>query len=86
MMLTLLKHLKRAHFVTDEDIASMQKMEILKERTIQDYRSTYNDIRDWLRREKSGKESEESKIDWDDVVFEIDLLNHKKLTLITFLN
>ncbi len=29
-----------------------------EERVIQDYRSTYNDIRDWLRREKAGKEKQ----------------------------
>lgn len=72
---------KEAHFVTDEDIASMQEVEILPDRAIQDYRSTYNDIRDWLRREKSGKKSEESKIDWDDVVFEIDLLKSQEINL-----
>lgn len=72
---------KKAHFVTDEDIAAMQKIELLKERTVQDYRSTYNDIRDWLRREKSGKESEESTIDWDDVVFEVDLLKSQEINL-----
>ncbi|HRB39009.1 MAG TPA: HsdR family type I site-specific deoxyribonuclease, partial [Bacteroidia bacterium] len=59
---------KKIHFVTDEDIAVMHKIELLKDRTIQDYRSTYNDIRDWLRREKAGKETAESTIDWDDVV------------------
>ena len=72
---------KEAHFVSDDDIAAMQEIELLTERTIQDYRSTYNDIRDWLRREKSGKESEESKIDWDDVVFEIDLLKSQEISL-----
>jgi len=72
---------KKEHFVTDEDIAVMHKIEMLAERTIQDYRSTYNDIRDWLRREKSGKESEESTIDWDDVVFEIDLLKSQEINL-----
>jgi len=72
---------KAAHFVTDEDIAAMQQIELLKDRTIQDYRSTYNDIRDWLRREKSGEESEESNIDWDDVVFEIDLLKSQEINL-----
>src|SRR5690606_13182754 len=72
---------KEAHFVTDEDIAAMQEIELLKERTVQDYRSTYNDIRDWLRREKSGKEAEESTIDWDDVVFEIDLLKSQEINL-----
>jgi len=76
-----IEEFKKAHFVTDDDIASMQKIELLKERTIQDYRSTYNDIRDWLRREKSGKESEESTIDWDDVVFEIDLLKSQEINL-----
>lgn len=72
---------KETHFVTDEDIAAMQAVEILPDRTIQDYRSTYNDIRDWLRREKSGKESEKSKIDWDDVIFEIDLLKSQEINL-----
>jgi len=72
---------KKEHFVTDEEIAAMKNIELLKERTVQDYRSTYNDIRDWLRREKTGKESEESKIDWDDVVFEIDLLKSQEINL-----
>jgi type I restriction enzyme R subunit len=72
---------KETYFVTNEDIAIMQEINLLPERTIQDYRSTYNDIRDWLRREKNGKELEESKIDWDDVVFEIDLLKSQEINL-----
>ena len=72
---------KEANFVTDEDIAVLQKLEMLKERTVQDYRSTYNDIRDWIRRDRSGKEQEESTIDWDDVVFEIDLLKSQEINL-----
>jgi len=72
---------KESHFVTDEDIAAMQGIELPAERTIQDYRSTYNDIRDWLRREKSGKEAVESTIDWDDVVFEVDLLKSQEINL-----
>lgn len=72
---------KETHFVTDEDIAAMQEVEILPDRTIQDYRSTYNDIRDWLRREKSGEESEKLKFDWDDVIFEIDLLKSQEINL-----
>lgn len=76
-----IEEFKETHFVTDEDIASMQSIEVLADRTAQDYRSTYNDIRDWLRREKSGKEVEESKIDWDDVVFEIDLLKSQEIDL-----
>lgn len=72
---------KKAHFLTDEDIVVMQKIELLQDRTVQDYRSTYNDIRDWLRRDKKGKESEESTIDWDDVVFEVDLLKSQEINL-----
>ena len=52
----------------------MQAIKVPAERTVQDYRSTYNDIRDWLRREKAGDQQNESSIDWDDVVFEINLL------------
>jgi type I restriction enzyme R subunit len=72
---------KEANFLTDDDIVSMKAIEVPSERTIQDYRSTYNDIRDWLRREKKGKEAEESDIDWDDVVFEIDLLKSQEINL-----
>ncbi|AUS07173.1 type I restriction endonuclease subunit R [Pseudotamlana carrageenivorans] len=72
---------KDTHFVSDEEIEVMKKIELPAERTIQDYRSTYNDIRDWLKRERDGKEAEESGIDWDDVVFEIDLLKSQEINL-----
>lgn len=72
---------KSTHYVSDEEIAAMQEIKIPEERIIQDYRSTYNDIRDWLRREKEGKEKEESIIDWDDVVFEVDLLKSQEINL-----
>ncbi|MEG1196730.1 MAG: type I restriction endonuclease subunit R, partial [Clostridia bacterium] len=62
-------------------IEIMKSIQIPEERTIQDYRSTYNDIRDWLRREKAGKDKEESNIDWDDVVFEVDLLKSQEINL-----
>ena len=72
---------KETYFVTDEDIAVMQTIETLPDRTIQDYRSTYNDIRDWLRRERKGTALVESNIDWDDVVFEVDLLKSQEINL-----
>jgi len=72
---------KEANYLTDDDIASMLTIEVPAEKTLQDYRSTYNDIRDWLRREKQGKEAEESNIDWDDVVFEVDLLKSQEINL-----
>lgn len=76
-----IEEFKEAHFVTDEDIAVMQEVELLTERTTQDYRSTYNDIREWLREEREGKKPEESTIDWDDVVFEVDLLKSQEINL-----
>ena len=72
---------KASHYVSDEDIASMKEIKVPEERVVQDYRSTYNDIRDWLRREKEGKEKDQSSIDWDDVVFEVDLLKSQEINL-----
>jgi len=72
---------KETHYLTDDDLAAMQAIPVPTERTIQDYRSTYNDIRDWLRREKAGNETDSSTIDWDDVVFEVDLLKSQEINL-----
>ena len=72
---------KAQRYLSDEDLDKLKATDILPERNVQDYRSTYNDIRDWLRREKSAKEKQESKVDWDDVVFEIDLLKSQEINL-----
>jgi type I restriction enzyme R subunit len=72
---------KAAHYLSDEDLTALQAIEVPADRTIQDYRSTYNDIRDWLRREKASSEKEQSTIDWDDVVFEVDLLKSQEINL-----
>jgi len=72
---------KAKHYLSDEDLTSLQAITLPAERKVQDYRSTYNDIRDWLRREKAGTEKEKSTIDWDDVVFEVDLLKSQEINL-----
>ncbi len=72
---------KAKHYLTDEDLKNMQDIQTPTARAIQDYRSTYNDIRDWLRREKAGKDAGASNIDWDDVVFEVDLLKSQEINL-----
>lgn len=72
---------KDKHYLTDDDLEKMQTIEIPPERTVQDYRSTYNDIRDWLRKEKSNQEKEKTTIDWDDIVFEVDLLKSQEINL-----
>ncbi|MEG2381904.1 MAG: type I restriction endonuclease subunit R, partial [Oscillospiraceae bacterium] len=76
-----LEEFKVTHYVSDEDIEIMKNIQSLEERTVQDYRSTYNDIRDWLRRENAEKDKENSIIDWDDVVFEVDLLKSQEINL-----
>ena len=72
---------KVEHHLNDEDLATLQSITLPADRKIQDYRSTYNDIRDWLRREKAGDEKEQSTIDWTDVVFEVDLLKSQEINL-----
>ena len=72
---------KEKYYLTDEDFAEMRPIDIPSERNIQNYRSTYNDIRDWFRRQKESEEKAKSTIDWDDVVFEVDLLKSQEINL-----
>ena len=72
---------KAEHYVDDEKFAELQTIRLPAERKIQDYRSAYNDIRDWQRREKEAEKKEKSTTDWDDVVFEVDLLKSQEINL-----
>ena len=76
---------KDRYFLTDEAfdtaLTQLRNIDVLSERAVQDYRSTYNDIRDWFRCERVGKAFENAKIDWDDVVFEVDLLKSQEIDL-----
>ncbi|WP_257575267.1 type I restriction endonuclease subunit R, EcoR124 family [Vibrio parahaemolyticus] len=72
---------KSSNSIDDECIVALQKIRMLSERQIQDYRSIYNDIRDWQRKEKAAAETEKSTIDWDDIVFEVDLLKSQEINL-----
>jgi type I restriction enzyme R subunit len=72
---------KEAHYLTDEDFNALQTIQIPSERQLQDYRSTYHDIQEWLRREKTSRTQETLSIDWDDVVFEVDLLKSQEINL-----
>ncbi|AXE35459.1 type I restriction endonuclease subunit R [Chromobacterium phragmitis] len=78
---TAVEAFKAKHYLDDADVEVLQSIHMPSERKIQDYRSTYNDVRDWLRREKSSAEKEKSTIDWDDVVFEVDLLKSQEINL-----
>jgi type I restriction enzyme R subunit len=78
---TAVEAFKAQHGLTDNELTAMQGLNIPSERALQDYRSAYNDIRDWLRREREGKQPEQSSVDWDDVVFEVDLLKSQEINL-----
>ncbi len=54
---------KEKHYLSDEEIAALKSINMPADRKIQDYRSTYNDIRDWLRRENAGKDKDKSTVD-----------------------
>ena len=70
-----------AHFLTAEQMEEMMAVDVLADRAAQDYRSTYNDIREWLRRQGGEDKPGEIKVDWDDVVFEVDLLKSQEINL-----
>ncbi|CAK9884398.1 MAG: Type I restriction enzyme EcoR124II R protein [Candidatus Erwinia impunctatus] len=72
---------KAEHYLDDEKFAELQTLRLPVERKIQDYRSSYNDIRDWQRHERSANEKDSTTVDWDDVVFEIDLLKSQEINL-----
>ncbi|MDV7024307.1 HsdR family type I site-specific deoxyribonuclease [Escherichia coli] len=72
---------KAEHYLDDEKLAELQTIRLPPERKVQDYRSVYNDIRDWQRKEKAAGDKDKSTTDWDDVVFEIDLLKSQEINL-----
>lgn len=74
---------KTKHYLSDEDLQALQAITMPAERKVQDYRSTYNDVRDWIRKEREGGGGDvtPSGIDWNDVVFEVDLLKSQEINL-----
>lgn len=69
------------HHLSAEDLLALQKVNVPPDRRLQDYRSTYNDIREWIRRQKASSDQAKSGVDWDDVVFEVDLLKSQEINL-----
>ena len=67
--------------MTTEELEELSQLELPTVREIQDYRSKYNDIRDWFTNERHNKKDNESKVDWDSVVFEVELLKSQEINL-----
>ncbi|HBZ2695137.1 TPA: type I restriction endonuclease subunit R [Klebsiella pneumoniae] len=72
---------KTGHYLDDEAFAALQTVRLPAERKIQDYRSSYNDIRDWQRKERESNVKGNTTVSWDDVVFEVDLLKSQEINL-----
>ncbi|WNF69713.1 type I restriction endonuclease subunit R [Streptococcus suis] len=64
-----------------ETMEELAQLSIPTVREIQDYRSAYNDIRDWYTRERQNQQDSKSTVDWDSVVFEIELLKSQEINL-----
>lgn len=73
--------LQAKYDLSDEAMERLRSQEVISVRDDQDYRSTYNDIRDWIRHGREPKEQEESQLDWDQITFEVDLLKSQEINL-----
>lgn len=76
-----LQQFKEKYSLKPEDIEDIQSIPVINNRTLQDYKSTYNDIREWLHKEKETNQGNQLSINWDDVVFEVDLLKSQEINL-----
>ena len=73
--------LQAKYDLSDEAMERLRSQEVISVRDDQDYRSAYNDIRDWIRHGREPKEREESQLDWDQITFEVDLLKSQEINL-----
>lgn len=73
--------LQAKYDLSDEAMERLRSQEVISVRDDQDYRSAYNDIRDWIRHGREPKEQEESQLDWDQITFEVDLLKSQEINL-----
>lgn len=78
---TAVQEFKESHYLDEEGFAQLKNIKLPSKRQIQDYKSTYNDILDWVRHEKVSKEMSTSTLDWDGVEFEVELLKSEEINL-----
>ena len=67
--------------LTDIEIQEMQNISILSPRQEQDYRSTYNDIREWVRQQRESENQENLNVNLNDFIFEVELLKSQEINL-----
>lgn len=68
---------KNKYNLNDVDLDYMKKIDYLSVRKIQNYTSKYNDILTELKNEKNKS----SKVNWEEIVFEVDLLKSVEVNL-----
>lgn len=69
------------YHLDQEEFETLSQLSIPTPRQVQDYRSTYNDIKDWYDNERRNKEDEKSKVNWDEITFEVELLKSQEINL-----
>lgn len=72
---------KERFHLDDETLVELSQLNIPSMREIQDYRSVYNDIKSWYDSERRNQQDAKSTIDWDSVVFEVELLKSQEINL-----
>ena len=78
-----IEEFKKSHYLDEIEFEKLKDIAqiIPTIREIQDYKSAYNDIREWLRREKEAKNQENLSVNWNDVVFEVELLKSQEINV-----
>lgn len=76
-----LEEFQQTNGISDEKLEEMQAVVVLTTRRVQDCTSVYHDIREWIKREREEKKQSSLKVDWDNVVFEVDLLRSQEINL-----
>ncbi len=67
--------------VESEVLDKLADITLPSQRALQDYRSSYHDIRESLRQQNEQKKKDENQIDWSDVTFEVELLKSQEINL-----
>ncbi|QCT94633.1 type I restriction endonuclease subunit R [Caminibacter mediatlanticus TB-2] len=73
--------IKEKYHLDDETFEKIKDIKLLDDRIVQDYLSTYHDIREWIKVRKENEKEEKTEINWDNVVFEVDLLKSQEINL-----
>lgn len=75
------ENFKNKHQIKEEEIIQLKEMKLPSERDVQNYLSTYEEIRLELEKKQEADDKDKNKLDWSDVTFEIELLKSQEITL-----